>query len=283
MRGGTGEFWSDRTILLAPPLQHLTEVFQSVQVDRAQHGWFLSEIQRLRGRVYLADGAIEARQLTSDGRLVHPRDEKSWQLLVTDSHGQVSGCLRYSPSDHASFQHLDVARSALACSDKWGMRLREAVEARKAEAQRREISYAELGGWALTEQLRGSREALRMTLIVYALAQNLGGAVCTTTATTRHRSSTILKKVGGAGLATNGIELPSYYDPQYKCEMEILEFDSHRPNPKYKVWIDECQRNLANLPVICAESVCPGSVFFGEDFIAGPVHAARGNASLLQN
>ncbi|HET9216374.1 MAG TPA: hypothetical protein VFR18_05320 [Terriglobia bacterium] len=281
MRVDAGEFWSARTILLAPPLQELTETFQSVQVDRAQHGWFLSQIQRLRGRVYLEDGAIEAHQLTADGRFVHPRDSISWQLLVTDCYGKISGCLRYSPSDHASFHHLDVSRSALACSDKWGRRLREAVEARKADAQRREISYAELGGWALTEQLRGTREALRMAMLVYALARTLGGAVATTTATTRHRSSTILKKVGGAGLAANGIELPSYYDPQYKCEMEILEFDSHCPNPKYKTWVDECQKHLATLPVISAETVRPGLDDLEEDFIAGSVHAARGDASLL--
>lgn len=281
MRVGGGDFWSARTILLAPPSQDLTEVFQSVQVNRAQHGRLLSQIQRLRGRVYLEDGAIEDHQLTADGRFVHPRDPISWQLLVTDPDGQVSGCLRYSPSGHASFHHLDVARSALACSDKWGMRLREAVEARKADAQRREVPYGELGGWALTEQLRGSREALRMALVFYALGRTLGGAVATTTATTRHRSSTILRKVGGAVLATNGIELPPYYDPQYKCEMEILEFDSQCPNPKYNIWVDECQKQLATLPVICAETVCPGLDTLGEDFIAGPVNVARGNASLL--
>src|SRR5688572_11819080 len=174
MRVGVSEFWSARTILLAPPIESLTETFQSVQVDSLQHGWFLSEVQRLRGRVYLQDGAVETHQLTADGRLVHPKDKKSWQLLVTDSTGGVSGCLRYSPADHASFHHLDVARSALACSDKWGMRLREAVEAWRADAQRRAVPYGELGGWALTEQLRGSREALRMALVFYALGRTLG-------------------------------------------------------------------------------------------------------------
>jgi len=267
---GSGEFWSARTILLAPPTASLSETFQSVQVDRLQHGWFLAEVQRLRGRVYLYDGAIETRQLSSDGRFIHPRDETSWHLLVINQFGQVSGCMRYSLADEAPFHHLDVARSALACSDKWGTRLREAVEAKKADAQRREISYAELGGWALTEEIRGSRQALRMAMNVYALAQLLGGAVGTTTATTRHRSSTILKKVGGTGLVSDGLELPPYYDPQYKCEMEILGFDSHLPNPKYKVWVEESRKHLANLTVICAESVYPGLEYLGVS-AAGPV------------
>ena len=218
------------------------------------------------------------------GRLVNPRDEKSWQLLITNSLGQVAGCLRYSPADHAAFSHLDIARSALACSDKWGVRLRKAVEARKADAQRREISYAELGGWALTEEVRGSRQALRMALTVYALAQLLGGAVGTTTATTRHRSSTILKKVGGTGLLSDGLELPPYYDPQYKCEMEILGFDSHHPNPKYKIWVDECRKHLANLTVIRAESVYPGLEYLGGEALAGSVpRYARQRLTLHHN
>src|SRR5262245_14783450 len=145
-------FWSARTILLAPPIARLTEIFQSVKVDRLQHAWFLAEVQRLRGRVYLHDGAIEERQLLSDGRYGNPHDTASWQLLRTNSIGRVSGCVRYRPADEASFNHLDIARSALAKCEKWGMRLRQAVEAKKADAQRRELSYAEVGGWALTEE-----------------------------------------------------------------------------------------------------------------------------------
>jgi len=268
---GSGNFWSAPTVLLAPPMANLSEVFQSVKVDCLQHERFLAEVQRLRGRVYLNDGAIEERQLSADGRFVHPHDESSWQLLVTDSIGQVSGCLRYRLADEAPFDDLDLAQSALACSDKWGGRLQRAVEDQKADAQRREIKFAELGGWALLEEMRGSRLALGMALTVFALGQLLGGAVATTTATTRHRSSTILKKVGGSGLVSDGLELPPYYDPRYKCQMEILGFDAHRPNPKYKVWVDDCRRHLANLTVICPEPVYPGLEYLGVSAAAGPV------------
>jgi hypothetical protein len=267
---GSGGFWSATTILLAPSIARLTEIFQSVKVDYREHAWFLAEVQRLRGRVYLHDGAIEARQLSSDGRLEHPHDKTSWQLLLINSLGRVSGCMRYRPADEASFHHLDIARSALANSDKWGVRLRKAVEAKRADAQRREISYAEVGGWALTEEVRGSRQAFRMAVTIYGLAQLLGGALCTTTATTRHRSSTILKKIGGYGLVSEGLELPPYYDPQYKCEMEILGFDSRFPNPKYKLWVEECRRHLANLTVICADSMYSGLEYLGLT-AAGPV------------
>ena len=254
---GSGKFWSAPTVLLAPPQANLSEAFQSVKVDCLQHELFVTEVQRLRGRVYLNDGAIESSQLSTDGRFVHPHDETSWQLLVTDSNGQVSGCLRYRLADLAPFDDLDLAQSALAYSDKWRGRLQKAVETQRADARRRQIRFAELGGWALAEDMRGSRLASGMALTVFALGQLLGGALATTTATTRHRSSTILKKVGGTGLVADGLELPPYYDPQCKCEMEILRFDAHRPNPKYKVWVEECRKHLANLTVICADFVYP--------------------------
>jgi len=204
--------------------------------------------------VYLEDGAIEPNQVTRDGRFVHSIDRVSWHLLVLNSRRQVSGCLRYTPMDWVSFYHLEVARSALAYSQEWAIPLRKAVEKKRAEAQRRGIMYAELGGWALSEEIRGTRDALRMALTVYALTQFLGGAVGTTTATKRHHSSTILKKLGGRALTCDGVELPPYYDPQYKCEMEILSFDSHCPSPKFSASIEDYRQDLRNLSVICAEA-----------------------------
>jgi hypothetical protein len=248
------ESWYERSILLAPPLATLIAPFQALQADHFRHQRLLAEAQRLRARVYLADGAIERNQISRDGRFVHSFDRNSWHLLVMNSRRQVSGCLRYSQMDWVSFYHLEVARSALAYSQEWGIPLRKAIEKKRADAQRRGITYAELGGWALSEEIRGSLDALRMALTVYALTQFLGGAVGTTTATKRHHSSTILRKLGGKALSSDGVELPPYYDPQYKCEMEILGFDSYRPNPKYSAFIDDYRQDLCNLRVICAEA-----------------------------
>src|SRR5262245_32566423 len=107
----SGEFWSARTILVAAAVAGLTEFIQSVTVDYLQHMWFLAEVQRLRGRVYLQDGAIEADQLSVDGRFVHPHDKTSWHLLFTNSMGEVAGCMRYRLAGAAAFHHLDIARS----------------------------------------------------------------------------------------------------------------------------------------------------------------------------
>lgn len=248
-----GVSWCERSILLAPPLATLIAPFHAVQADRFRHQRLLTEVQRLRARVYLEDGAIQPSQVTRDGRFTHALDSNSWHLVVLNSKQQVSGCLRYSQMDWASFHHLEVARSELAYSAEWGIPLRRSIEKMRAEAQDRGIAYGELGGWALSEEIRGTRDALRMALTVYALTQLLGGAVGTTTATKRHQSSTILKKLGGRALSCDGVDLPGYYDPQYQCEMEILGFDSHCPNAKYSASIEDYRQELRNLPVICAE------------------------------
>ena len=47
--------------------------------------------------------------------------------------------------------------------------------------------------------------------------------------------------------------MPPYYEPQYKYEMEILRFDSSRPNARYSTWVNDCRTYLQSVPVICAK------------------------------
>jgi hypothetical protein len=243
--------------LLAPSLPHQDANFRIRQFDQDQHNFLLGEAQRLRGRVYLQDGAIDARQLSDDGRFVHPDDEHSWQLLVMDSRGKVAGCARYIPHhEYASFSELGVATSALARSAEWGPGLRRAVELERAKARCLGKGFAEVGGWALSEELRYSKAALEIFANVCALARSLGGAIAITTATNRHHSASILRRLGGWRLVTNdGVPLPTYYDPQYDCEMEILCFDSDSPSPRFVERVEECQHSLASIPAVFAKSV----------------------------
>ena len=89
-----------------------------------------------------------------------------------------------------------------------------------------------------------------MFLAAYGLGQLLGGAVGLSTATRRHCSSSILRRIGGKSLEYAGIAIPPYYDPLYECDMEILRFDSSNPNPRYSVWVEEIGRSLQHIPVI---------------------------------
>jgi hypothetical protein len=242
-----------RFALLAPPHAH-THSFADIAVSPQRHYHLLAQAQRLRGRIYLQDGAIETSQLTPDGRHVQKVDEMSWHLLTVDKDDRVLACTRYmSHRDGVSFPELMVSHSALAKCDVWGRPLRTAIAAELMLARQRRCSYVEMGGWAISETLRCTTEAVRMVLTVYALAQMFGGALGISTVTTRHCSASILRRIGGGPLSYGGTGLPSYYDPQYKCDMEILRFDSSRPNSRYRAWIDECRNFLMTVPVIAAD------------------------------
>ena len=243
----------DSMVLLAPPRTGVLEAFRRVDANPARHATLLGEMQRFRGAIYLQDGAIEAWQM-DQGRHKQATDETSWHLLALDRHGRVCGCVRYRHYENsASYRDLSVRNSALARSPEWGQKLRAAIESEMEVARFRDFGYAEVGGWAIAEERRGTLEALKVALATYSLAEILGGTIGLTTATVRHGSSSILRRMGGSSIQWDGALLPPYYDPQYKCVMEILRFDSSAPEGKYRPWITRIAAQLIGVPVICAD------------------------------
>jgi hypothetical protein len=245
-----------RRLVLLPPEQCLgIRTIGRVEANRSKYAMLLARMQRLRGEVYLADGAIDPGQLTSDGRHLQVADRESWHVLLMDGMNRVLGCARYRPHDpRIGFEWLGISSAEIARSDVWGPRLRRAVAEEIREARSRGVGFVEVGGWALAKQVRNSTEALRIALATYGLARALGGCIGLTTATVRHSSATILRKIGGRSLEAAGEPIPSYYDSQYGCEMEILRFDSAAPNPRFADWMLKLDHELSNAPVItCAE------------------------------
>jgi hypothetical protein len=249
------EFRSGRLVLLAPADTFVPRRFENVQSSASRHEELLAGLQRLRGKLYLEDGAIQPEQLTSDERHRLPGDEHAWHIVALDRHGEVSGCSRYLAHPNTiPFYKLAVRNAALASSPEWGTMFREAVAQDVELARRRGVSYVEVGGWALTPKMRRTREALRVALATYGLARVLGGCIGITTATRRHCSSDVLRGIGGQPLKAKHVELPRYYDPHYACEMEALRFDSIRPTPRFEPWIDELCAHWLTAPVIRLEA-----------------------------
>jgi len=213
------------------------------------------EAQRLRGRIYLQDGAIQRSELSADNRHIQAADDRAWHLLTVDVNGAVVACIRYFAHEpYVKFSELSIAASGITRSAKLGTHVRAAVETELNYARQRGVWYVELGGWAVSESLRRTTEAVRTLLTVYALSQIRGGAVGLSSATARHRSSSILRRIGGKPLKSNGVEVSSYYDDQYACEMELLSFDSDFPNDRYARWIRDCREALPQVPVILGAS-----------------------------
>jgi hypothetical protein len=239
-----------RLVLLAPPQSSLG-AFTNVTEDAFLRHQMIRDMQRVRGGIYLEDGAVKPQHLSADGRHQTPEDLRSWHLLMLNKDQKVSACawyLEHEPTvtmDNLRVRHCPLNHDAV-----WAPKLKNAVQAEIDRARRDGLRYAEVGGWAVAKECRCTSEGLALALAAYSLGRILGGALGMTTATVRHSSSTILQRIGGSHLETDGESIPPYYDSKYECDIELLRFDSRKPNPKYAVLVESLKHKLANVPVI---------------------------------
>ncbi len=216
-------------IVLPPAGADVPPAFRRVHKNKILRYSLLASVQRFRGRVYLSDGAIQPHELTETGRHYQEADEKSWHVLSVDRDGGVCACLRFLEQPAPPrFDKLCLRHAALSWS-RWGGQLRKAVRHEIKRACRERMRFGEVGGWAVAPERRAGLEPLRTILGTYGLLEMLGGCAGVATATHRHNSAGILRRIGLSPLSVNGTELPGYYDPQYRCEMEVLRFDSRAP------------------------------------------------------
>ena len=253
-------------VVLPPSTHSVSKPFRSIEVNNRRYDDLLAEMQRFRGKVYADDGAIRTDELTSDGRHKVAIDDYSWHVLSLDRDGKICACLRYLEESFATnFDDLWVRHAAVADSPlSW--QFRQAVEREMSYARRMQLGFGEVGGWAVAEEHRGSLEPLRIILATYGLLGLLGGCMGVATATFRHHSTTILRRIGLASLCSDGAELPPYFDPYYGCQMEVLRFDSRFPNPKYGEWIADLKLSLTTAPVICRDEFRSGRQRFLRGF-----------------
>lgn len=244
-----------KLVILAPAGADARSQAAVADPNSSRYARLLADVQQFRGQTYLADGAIRASDLDFFGRHRQDADVSSWHLVALNSDEDVCGCSRYRiHSRNAPFSELSVSRAALAKSDIWKAEVVNAVEALRDLARQRGIDFVEVGGWAISEDLRRSAEAVRIALGTYALASRLGGCIGITTATVRHHSASVLRKIGGSSLSSSTAELPQYFDPEYGCDMQLLKFESAAPNPRMAGWIDQMRSELGNVEVIRPET-----------------------------
>lgn len=226
-----------------------------VTCNPAAHTAYLGSLQRLRAKVYLEDGAIQPWQIDSEGRHHSDIDRQSWHLLLVDESEVCVGCARYLVHPYnIQFDDLQVRTSALSLCPEWGSKMRAAIEKELTRARRHELSFAELGGWAIAPEYRHTKAALEILLGSYAWAAVVGHCLCITTATRRNQSAPILRRIGGRSLIWEGQELPTYFDPQYGCAMELLRFDSREPPKRFSPLLREMVSKLQCAAVIFGQS-----------------------------
>lgn len=239
-----------RMVLLAPPGAPVPDYFDCVDFDLGRHTHLLQSLQQFRGAVYLQDGAVTREQLPN-GLHETPEDDRSWHLVMLDGRRQVVGCAWYLDHDNrVHFDRLRLRHSPLAHSPAWRVPLWTAVNEEIARARKEGVRYAEVGGWAVASECRHTPDGLIVALAAYCLGRIRGETLGITTATARHGSANILGRIGGRPLSANGITVPPYYDPRYRCVMEILRFDSRYPEARFKPTIDLLLESIAKVPVV---------------------------------
>jgi len=264
----------DRLLLLTPSAVPPPNYFGRASIDKRRHRKLVQETQRLRGSVYLHDGAIRREELSPGGLHTTPQDHRSWHLLLMNGQ-HVTGCIWYLEHEMpTTMTDLRVHRCPLLETDEWSPRLRNAIESEIARAEGDRVPYAEVGGWAVSHETQRPADGFLLAMAAYSLSRILGGAIGVTTATRRHSSAQILRRLGLAPLAIDGTPIPGYYDPKYRCDMELLRFDSRNSNPKYHGAIEVLKRHLASVEVVSTTDRVEKSFGFPYPVYAEPVYAA---------
>ena len=245
-------------MILAPQGAGVVPSAVSVVRDKTMHASLLGEMQRHRGRVALREGAINASMLDSSGRHRMQGDENSWHLLRVRNDGRIAGCARIliHPRD-VTFSRLRIASSSAARCPVWARDVHYAVESELTHARRNGLAVIEPGGWVIDEDLRGGCEAFSIAIGAFAWAQILDDCIGFLTATAKHGSATILRRLGARNLQAHGQTIPGFFEPAWGCNAELLRFDTDSLNPRFEAALISARRQLSTSLVFSAQSAPP--------------------------
>lgn len=244
----------DRAALrVIPPLCVPTGLsFQASSSPAERHG-AIEAIQRFRGRTYLTDGAIPSESLDDTGGHRSAADHGCWHIVALDS-DRLCGCIRLSVvAAHADLRELQLASVIDRLAPAARLRVWEAVEQHSQWSTSTYGQFGEVSGWAVAAGNRRSSTSIILPLACWSLYRILGNVAPIAVATTRHGSAHILKRLGGFDLSAAGSKLDPFYDEYYRCDLQILGFDSRCPDVRYAGVVDAIERHFrANpTPVSC--------------------------------
>jgi hypothetical protein len=108
----------------------------------------------------------------------------------------------------------------------------------------------EPGGWATSNEGGSASRGITLACSAWSVFRSYKKPVVALgTATARHASADMLRKLGGTPLIYQGKELPPFHDPFYGCQMELLSFDQHVA-PEYQSVVQELDQFFRTALVI---------------------------------
>jgi hypothetical protein len=204
----------------------------------------LGSIQRLRGSVYLEDGALPISAVEPDGRHLSELDEMSYHLTLWN--GKVEGCLRLTPYPHSypaeNYKVFELIRRMPGVQAKiYAAAFKNCL----AEWQAKGFQLGETGGLAIAGMYRMNAVSMIIPLAGWSLSRIKKRLVCIASATERNGSAEILRRLGGWRIKHEGVELPPFFDSAYGCDMEFIAFNSETLNPKFEASVTGIQELMA--------------------------------------
>lgn len=241
--------------MLAPALPWPT--FKNVVQDKERWQQLLNEACRLRGRIYLADGAIESTDLDPNGALVLPLDHRSWHLLAVRADGAVKAALRLTMaplSDRERAGRLVHVEESLG---RTGMPLAYRLAAEKflSEAEltwgKQRPDWFTTSGWAADPSAGAS--GVMLALATWAWTRLSSCACSLAVATERHGAIRQLVKCGASPLFPKD-QPPLYFDAAYGCHVGLVGGRVYREADSFSPKVERLAATLSESEVVVGQA-----------------------------
>ncbi len=220
--------------------------FMPSQVQREQ---LLVESQRLRARVYLADGAISEGDVDSDGRYVCAGDDKAWHVLAIHK-GVVVGSVRISvsiPPTEGIPELFQVGEALLRLpSERQSAFWDEINRFLKPKADPIDAILVP-GGWAVHQTFRRTNVGVNLVISPFLVARLFRNPRGLSLGSERNSSHRILQFMGHQALHPSG-EPAMFFDSHYKCFVGILSSLRDCYSSAFSERIEAFARLLSQVP-----------------------------------
>jgi hypothetical protein len=247
--------------VIAPAHRPVEGVFADVIEDPQQYRQRLTELQQFRGHVYTQEGFLRRDALDRDGRHVSSLDPGRWHLLICDQQKAIKACLSLRLFDELPeledlYVYDIVRRSAGANLLKYRHALLQMIE----RSRERRVMFGEVGGWAVSPDVRNGAATVTTVLGAWALMRFVGEWIGVATVGKGRKAERVLSKLGGFRLPEGDGFLPHFFDSDYNSNIEILAFDSRQPCPEAIEAIHCLRRRLMDARIYAATPAIPDSL-----------------------
>lgn len=241
-----------RWTLLAPDSARLPAAM--TRRASAVHPQLLHALQAARVAVFGLDDSEEHEP-------VRTTDRAAWHFIATDGEGKPVGAMRLfivdrrheplEPPDVLAFGHVAFPCPATRDSH---LRALKGLFAQKAE----ETTYIYAGGFFTTEKWRGSGLAAALGMAAIAMARLHHCRFAASFVSARDRAPELFALLGSLPLQdADGSVLPPFFCSRHGFPLQLMAFDSLRPDPKMEHGVDAMVGRMREMLVITPPCSAP--------------------------